>query len=107
MISRNCDQLYRKSFVRKIVMRSLNCIVLFALFGVALSTPLTSTVLPDPDILNNNNGSIALEPTAGKVELREATFCDSEMCKLPNCRCATTILNETIPSNEIPQVIGI
>lgn len=33
-----------------------------------------------------------------------AQYCNEELCKLPNCRCSSTILNETIPVEDIPQV---
>lgn len=34
-----------------------------------------------------------------------AEYCDPEVCVPPGCRCASTVLTEKIPVEEIPQVI--
>lgn len=34
-----------------------------------------------------------------------AEYCDPTVCLPPNCRCASTVLTEDIPVEQIPQVI--
>lgn len=48
--------------------------------------------------------SESLELKDGNNGPKLAQYCNEDLCKLPNCRCSSTILNETIPVEEIPQV---
>lgn len=87
-------------------------VVVCALCGPVLMSP-TETRSTDESIDSNTVPVIdeqidatfrAAEPLAAG-QLRLAENCDPEQCKLPNCRCASTELNETIAVSETPQLV--
>ncbi len=43
-------------------------------------------------------------PQISKRDLELAATCDPNVCKPPNCRCASTTLDDKIPVPQIPQV---
>lgn len=45
-----------------------------------------------------------VEKSTLAIDLLAAETCDPMQCKPPNCRCASTILDDKIPEAQIPQV---
>lgn len=43
-------------------------------------------------------------PQISKRDLEIASTCDPNLCKAPNCRCASITLDDRIPVAQIPQV---
>lgn len=43
-------------------------------------------------------------PSPTEHQLEKGVSCNPDLCKLPNCRCSSTELDESIPTSETPQV---
>lgn len=83
-------------------------VVVFGLCGPVLMSPMELRSADEP--IQNNSTPVAdgqVTPTVPPQapSLRLAENCDAERCKLPDCRCASTELNETIAVDETPQLV--
>lgn len=47
---------------------------------------------------------VAHLPSTNEKKLKKAEHCNPEKCQLPNCRCSSILLNDTIPLERTPQV---